>query len=304
MEREGGANATGEEEGAPPEGEGELPPEGEGEPGEIPAAEPEGEEPPPEVEGEGEGEGEGLPEGEGEPAGEPVAATTPPPPEVPPEAPPKRFAAEASGMHESSPTTEKRKLLLDELNRKKPHRKYAAEGSADGSGGKHPSLGTASVEGGGPAGEGSVEPNGERKTEKYSKMEERLARLEAERVERIEQSRDQILQRLRYHRAFDVAKEVERCRYSKMSDDQFADHCQSIEDNYLRTDCNAPFPVMEEGQQPRQKAAASNTRKPERYTKEAADQAVKHVVSLREKGKAVRYEDVLEAVLDGKPLPE
>ncbi|MDD4891342.1 MAG: hypothetical protein PHU85_15580, partial [Phycisphaerae bacterium] len=253
-----------------------------------------------------------------EPPAPPVTPPAAPPPTEPaPELPktpdddsqgPAKFSADAATTGDTKEKTpagtrledmgeEEIEKYLCDLRKKK----YAAEGSVDGKGSDAPA--TASVDPGqGTPAEGSA--SGESQTAdnaKYSALEAKLAELEADSIKRTDEARKAKLTQLRYHRAFDLDKEVERCRYSKMSDDQFASHCGIIADNFIPTLVNQAMPVPDELLDSKQPAAATRPG-PERYTKEAADKAVQYVVDQANLGKAVSYETVLEKVVNGQPL--
>lgn len=170
----------------------------------------------------------------------------------------------------------------------------AAQGSSDGdhNGGQHAS---GSVEGSGLAKSGSAEGS----TARYSALETRLRELEAERHQRTQEARRGKLEQLRYYRSFDLDKEVQRCQ--KLSDEQFVEHCEFISDNAQPTNVSAPFPIPDE---PHQFPEAQAARKPERYTKDACDKAVKIVAERRSAGRQADYQEILEAVANGRPLPE
>ena len=135
---------------------------------------------------------------------------------------------------------------------------------------------------------------------KYSALQGRIDKLEAERVERIEDARKARLHQLRYHRAFELDKEVERCRYAKMDDVAFSEHCQIIADNYVPTMVNAPMPVPDELLDAGQPSPSVRA-KPERYTKEASAEAIRVCTELMQAGKKPVYETVLENIVNGRP---
>jgi hypothetical protein len=135
----------------------------------------------------------------------------------------------------------------------------------------------------------------------YTKMQRRLDALEREREARIDSERKAKLTNLRYHRAFDLSKEVERCRYARMNDEQFGEHCRIIADNFTPTLVNQPMPVPDELADGAMPTAAVRPR-PERYTKDAADQAVRYVVEQAQLGKSASYERALENIVNGRPV--
>jgi hypothetical protein len=234
------------------------------------------------------------------PSEPPAGPPTGPPAEKPDEK--KKFSAEGSAPKGKTETTggKLEDLSEEEIEKylcERRKKKYAAEGSA-GPDAKAPPAGE--VEGGPAkkaaegsiAGESQVAP-----TAKYSALEARLAELEGDRIASKEEARKAKLHQLRYHRAFDLDTEVERCRYAKMNDEQFGEHCQVIADNYIPTMANAPMPAPQELKMPE---PAMRT-KPERYTKEAAEQAIKICTELQGQGKTVSYETILENIVNGRP---
>ena len=230
-------------------------------------------------------------------------------PPVPPKKeepePKKNYSAEGNAPKGSKETVgPKLDSMSDEeiekylCERKK--KKYSAEGTVEGDGVK-PAAGEVEGHAGATAAEGSVagESQSENKA-KYSALQGRIDKLEADRVERIEEARTARLGQLRYHRAFDLNKEVERCRYSKMNDDQFNEHTRVISENYIPTNANAPLPVPDELLDSKM-APPSLRPQPERYSKEAAEQAVKYCTELAMQGKTPSYERVLENIVNGRP---
>jgi len=289
------------------------------------------------------GMGEEMPAGEGEelPPGDEAGGMPPPPPgqggEMPPAAGP-----EAGGMGEEPAATvpppgqdseleglqKKYGALpsMDEEDAKKyaaccsRKKKYEAAAAAQGSAekaGKAPHVAAGDVEQGGknPAikGEGSAAGNSQHgvdelssKTIRYSMLESRIRELDAERSKRIDQERWLKLQQLANYRIFDVRKEFERVKYSKkngMSDDQFAQHCEVIADNYQPTGVGTmPFPIdmVTKAPLPESPREAS---KPLQYSQKTVEKAVKYVCDKREAGKDVDYASVLEKIEPGRRNP-
>jgi hypothetical protein len=131
---------------------------------------------------------------------------------------------------------------------------------------------------------------------KYSALQAKINELEEDRIQRTNESRKSKLVTLRYHRAFDIDKEVERCRYAKMNDAAFAEHCNTIYENYTPTCANSPMPVPDEISDGRLPAAAVRTT-PEKYTKEICSQAV----VFCEQNPTANYAVVLENLVNGRP---
>ena len=240
------------------------------------------------------GEEEAAPEGEvpaaaaDAPAEPPAAAA---PPEVPAEK--KEPIRNAAGMR-TAPTGAK------------TH--YEAGGSADGD--DTTPTGTAEGEmSTTPA--SSVDPKTQQygKTgdvAKFSKMQSELAdvkrRLEAaekltakEAEKRVDAERYSALREKRFHYAFDLDKEVERCRYGKMNQAQFGEHLEAIDANYRPIPDGEVFVAADAGH--------SNPERPgvkERYSREHRDRALQIAERKAIKGEDVDYLEVLEQVAAGK----
>ena len=243
-----------------------------------------------------------------EPPAELPAAVEPPAKEPPAAFPPedKEVVKHSADAGTTGKTKEEKPsgVKLEDLSEEEIERylcdlkkkKYAADGSAGGkSEGGKPAESTVEPPAAKPA-EGSVD---ETTKARYSALESKIAELEADRIKRINAERESKLHQLRYHRAFDLTKEIERTRYAKMNDEQFASHCEVIADNYTPTLVNAAMPVPDELLDSRQ-PAPSVRQNPERYTKDAKDKAVQYVVDQAAAGHAVSYETVLENIVAGK----
>jgi hypothetical protein len=175
--------------------------------------------------------------------------------------------------------------------------KYAAEaGGPDGKASDAPAESTVDPGKVAPT-EGSVSGT----TQKYSMLEAKLAELEADKIERTNEARKAKLQQIRYHRAFDLDKEITRCNYAKMSDAAFKDHVEFIAEVATPTLANHPMPVPDELLDSTQPPASIRQR-PERYSKEACEEAGRICYEMRTAGQKVTYEAVLESVISGKPL--
>lgn len=116
--------------------------------------------------------------------------------------------------------------------------------------------------------------------------------LEEERATRINAERYSQLVQLRQVYAFDLAKEVERCRYSRMSDEQFRDHLEMIRENYR------PIPIGE--RIPWEAAPAGSDHERERYSEDVRRRALAIAKRRKEAGEEVVYEELLEQVRAGK----
>lgn len=284
---------------------GEMPPPEGGMPGEMPPPEgAPGEMPPPPPEGM---PGEEAAEPPAPPAGGEMADEADEP--LPEDLEKVKHSADEAGKpkpkeKDGTPTSKIDDMSEEDIERYLCGRrktKYAAEaGGPDGKTGTAPAE--ASVEGSAATSAGSVAgstPN--TVASKYSMLEAKLAELESDRVERTNEARKAKLQQIRYHRAFDLDKEVARCNYAKMSDAAFKDHIEFIADVATPTLANHPMPVPDElldGSQP----LASVRQRPERYSKEACEEAGRICYEMRTAGQKVTYEAVLESVISGKPI--
>lgn len=139
--------------------------------------------------------------------------------------------------------------------------------------------------------------------ERYRLLEQHLERqrteletlrrdVEAERSSRVNAERYSQLVQLRQAYAFDLDKEVERCRYSKMSDGQFKDHLAVIRENYRRIPVGERLPPLG--------AAVEPDEARERYGEEIRRRALEIAKRKKELGEACSYEEILEAVKAGK----
>ena len=105
---------------------------------------------------------------------------------------------------------------------------------------------------------------------------------------------------------FNLGNEVERCRYGRMGDPQFKDHCEAIRANYQRVPIGGALPDglldAAEAATPQQEDAVSYARdneRRERYAKEAAAICLKEINS----GKHPDYEKVLSELVAGSAVP-
>lgn len=134
---------------------------------------------------------------------------------------------------------------------------------------------------------------------KFSRLEARIRELEDERAGRVDAERLARLQQLSHYRLFDVGKAMERVRYSKKSDAEFAEFCEEIVENYQPTGVGSPmpFPTALLGS-----TAVAPPAGPEKYDRKTVDKAVKYCKDQAAMGRQVNYEEVLEKVANGQPL--
>lgn len=111
--------------------------------------------------------------------------------------------------------------------------------------------------------------------------------LEEERAVRINAERYSQLVQLRQFYAFDLDKEAQRCRYSRMTDEQFRDHLEVIRENYQRIPVGERLPPLGPsvawGQEPQ-----------EQYSEDVRRRARELVLEARQKGQELSYADALE----------
>lgn len=142
-------------------------------------------------------------------------------------------------------------------------------------------------------------------------MKQRLERthsqVEQERGARIDAERYSMLAERRSMYAFDLDREVDRCRYGKMSDQQFSEHLEGIEENYKPIPIGEQIPTFTPQAQ---RAADTAPNRPgagaarERYSKEHSDQARAWCERRATAGLPYDYGTALEALRAGKTLPE
>ncbi len=111
--------------------------------------------------------------------------------------------------------------------------------------------------------------------------------LEEERAIRINAERYSQLVQLRQSYAFNLEKEMERCRYSRMSDEQFRDHLEVIRENYQRIPVGERLPPLAAavvwGQEPQ-----------EQYSADVRQRAKQLVLEARQQGKDLSFEEALK----------
>ena len=113
---------------------------------------------------------------------------------------------------------------------------------------------------------------------------------------RVNAERRQVLSAWNQHRAMNLTKEVERCKYGKMDDQAFVEHVEAIRDNYTPIPVGGSFPVPEEPGSLLEPPGGGK----ERYSKEVVNKAVKYCTDQQLAGKVVRYESALEAFAAGR----
>jgi hypothetical protein len=139
--------------------------------------------------------------------------------------------------------------------------------------------------------------------ERYQLLEQHLQRqrteleqlrqdVEAERASRVNAERYSQLVQLRQVYAFDLEKEVERCRASKMTDSQFQDHLSVIRENYRRIPVGERLPPLG--------AAVELEDSREQYSEDIRRRALEIAKRRKESGESCTYEEILEAVKAGK----
>jgi len=111
--------------------------------------------------------------------------------------------------------------------------------------------------------------------------------LEAEKATRINAERQARLIALRQRYAFDLAKEFERCKYPLMTDAQFEDHVQCIQENYR------PIPIGEYIPFVRTPGIEQPA---EQYSEDIRKRARELVLRERERGVEISFEEALQRV--------
>ena len=206
---------------------------------------------------------------------------------------------------------------------------YAAEGDADGENVEKP--GEASVEptDPGPKGDGSNDDTEGEATGEYQKATppKKFARREADQQVEFYQLRDEVvelrkqldveqaarvdaerysaLSERRQYYTFELEDEVARCKYGKMSVEQFDDHLQVIESNYQRTPFGHTLPAHTDA------AAAGAAEAPERpgsgvhreqYNAENSERARMICEAKAAIGEEVDYAAVLASLANGEAV--
>lgn len=140
-------------------------------------------------------------------------------------------------------------------------------------------------------------PPAEEERERYRRLEQSLQlrtteietlrrQIEEERADRVNAERYSQLMALRNVYAFDIEKEADRCRYSRMNDEQFRDHLTLIRENYRRIPVGERLPPL---------GAAIDAETPaERYSSEVRARAREEAVRRRNAGQDVDFSALLE----------
>lgn len=141
---------------------------------------------------------------------------------------------------------------------------------------------------------------------KYSRLQAELAvqkrQIEALQAElakqagaRVDVERYSALAEKAHYFAFDVDEELEICRYSKMSDEQFQAHLTRIDRNYREIPTGAMLHVPHDVPE-----RFSRQGQPERYSKEHRDEAMRICEAKALAGEDVDYAAVVAQVAGGK----
>jgi hypothetical protein len=192
-------------------------------------------------------------------------------------------------------------------------KKYQADGDVDGN-----ELGTGSptVEGAAKTQDGdskpdggSVVPEGEEReaVEAFSRMTTQLAHtqrrlrhaesaIDEERRARVNAERYSQLTERRGNYVFDMDREVSISQYSKMNDEQFGNHLQSIEQNYNRIPVDTDLRVFGDGML---NAPGRSASRPEDYNKQVSDRAYQICERRVLNGEDANYEEVVRGLKDG-----
>ncbi|HPP54278.1 MAG TPA: hypothetical protein PK777_15100, partial [Thermoguttaceae bacterium] len=104
---------------------------------------------------------------------------------------------------------------------------------------------------------------------------------------RVNAERYSQLVQLRQCYAFDLDKEVERCRSSRMTEDQFRDHLEVIRENYQRIPVGERLP-------PLGSALHWGQEVQEQYSEDQRRRARQLVLAARAEGKELSLEEALE----------
>ena len=130
-------------------------------------------------------------------------------------------------------------------------------------------------------------------TQKYSRLEGILGE---ERAKRVEAERELTFRGLELDGfVLDVRREKERCKYSKMSDEQFKDHVTAIKENYQFIGIGNALPS---GEMPPHRTEATNGNERHLYSKEASKKALEFCTAEMNAGRDADYEAALEKFKD------
>jgi len=237
---------------------------------------------------------------------------------------PRKYAADDMDDDEFEEYAKQRR------SRRANKKKHYESGSADADGSDKPTEATVEPDDPGPKGNGTVSDEPDEAAGSYQKatppakfsrdqaeeqrevvklrddVGELRKQLDTERGARVDAERYSALSERRPYYALDLKAEVERCRYSKMTADQFDEHLESIEDNYRKIPFGHGLPTHTHGSDA---AAAGASDRPgssfarTKYSKEHSEQARKICEAKAASGEIVDYETVLESLQRGEQVP-
>lgn len=206
---------------------------------------------------------------------------------------------------------------------------YAADGDVDGENAEKPTEASVEPADPGPKGEGSNDDTdgeaageyqkatppkkfarreADQKVELYQlqdQLTEVRKQLDVERGARVDAERYSSLAERRQYYVFELDDEVERCKYSKMSDEQFNDHLGVIETNYRPGPYGHSLPTHTNGTA---EAAANAPDRPgsgvhrEKYNAEHSDRARTICEAKATAGEEVDYAAVLASLQAGEKV--
>ncbi len=225
-----------------------------------------------------------------------------------------KYAANETGEYQTADqAVAGAKNVKDEIGT--PVADYEASGSVESDSAHKPAAGTVEPDEPGPMGQGSAsdvsgEAAGSYATQKYSRaisevnsLRDQVAKqgemLQYERAKRVDSERFSVLADLQHQGyCIDPAEQIDRCKYGKMSDDQFSTEVEFIAKSVQRvpfhdlpTSSHATF--QDERWSPGAKADK------EHYSKKLSDQAMKICEDKALRGEAVNYELELEKLKSG-----
>jgi hypothetical protein len=134
------------------------------------------------------------------------------------------------------------------------------------------------------------------KTRKAAEEADNRSRQEEQR--RINTERYAQLHALRRVRVFDLAKEVERTKYAKLSDTQFQEHVADIVENYREIVVDTDLPAPDQGLEA-VTGVPGRSQQPERYSKDQIEAAKKYATEQANQGKYVPFAEAIRHVTKG-----
>ncbi len=151
---------------------------------------------------------------------------------------------------------------------------------------------------------------GEEDKELYSRLQEQVEslqrRLELERANRINAERYARLKELAQKYRFDLEREMKRCAYGRMSDEQFQEHCQEVIPNYR------PNPAAQEWLPVPEAVPQQSTERYERredglwmrtrYGREIEQRALDICLRAANRGEKLDYDEVCQKLASGQPV--